>query len=49
MHPSIRHYALRVDRENAIERADSRNVRLATRRRTSDDPSFGARIRSAFT
>jgi hypothetical protein len=48
MHPSIRHYAIRIDRENAIERAESRSVRLAGRRRLSDDPSFGARIRSAF-
>jgi hypothetical protein len=48
MHPSIRHYAIRIDRENAIERAESRSVRLAGRRRSSDDPSFGARIRSAF-
>ncbi len=48
MHPSIRHYAIRVDRENAIERAESRSVRLAARRRSSDDPSFGARIRAAF-
>jgi hypothetical protein len=48
MHPSIRHYAIRIDRDNAIERAESRSVRLAARRRSSDDPSFGARIRSAF-
>jgi hypothetical protein len=49
MHPSIRHYAIRVDRDNAIERANSaRGVRLAARRRTSDDLSFGARHRSAF-
>jgi hypothetical protein len=48
MHPSIRHYAIRIDRENAIERAGSRSVRLAARRRTGDEVSFGARIRSAF-
>lgn len=48
MHPSIRHYAIRIDRDNALERANSRSVRLAGRRRTADEPSFGARIRSAF-
>jgi hypothetical protein len=48
MHPSIRHYAIRVDRDNALERAESRTVRLAARRRSSDEPSFGARIRAAF-
>ena len=48
MHPSIRHYAIRIDRDNALERANSRSVRLAARRRMSDEPSFGARIRSAF-
>ena len=48
MHPSIRHYAIRIDRDNALERANSRSVRLAARRRTSDEPSFGSRIRSAF-
>ena len=48
MHPSIRHYAIRIDRDNAIERAHARSVRLAARRRTSDEQSFGARIRSAF-
>jgi hypothetical protein len=48
MHPSIRHYAIRIDRDNALERAASRSARLAARRRTTDEPSFGARIRSAF-
>jgi hypothetical protein len=53
MHPSIRHYAIRVDRDNALERAvpahhSYRSVRLEARRRSSDDPSFGARIRAAF-
>lgn len=48
MHPSIRHYAIRVDRDNAIERAGSRSVRLAARRRPAHEQSFGARIRSAF-
>jgi hypothetical protein len=48
MHPSIRHYAIRIDRENALERAGARSVRLAARRRTDDELSFGARIRSAF-
>ena len=48
MHPSIRHYAMRIDRDNALERAKLAQRPLAARRRTADEPSFGARIRSAF-
>ena len=53
MHPSLRHYAIRIDRDEALARAvpahrTYRSVRLEARRLPDGHQSFGARIRAAF-